>query len=150
MNIRPAQDKDMPAIGELEKACLPAGDVWSEALLSNMFTGSYDKIFVLEDESTVIGYINTRDIGGDVDLMSICVAPEYQGRGCGAMLMERILAEPYDRIILEVRESNVKAIGLYEKFGFEKYARRREYYSNPAEDAIIMIRIRSAGAENNV
>lgn len=139
MWIRPVQDKDMAVIGELEKVCLPAGDVWSEALISNMFSNSYDRIYVLEDEGEIRGYINTRDIGGDVDLMSICVHPGYQRRGYASQLMKRILADPYNQIILEVRESNEPAISLYEKFGFEKYARRSEYYSNPTEDAIIMI-----------
>ena len=139
MWIRPAQDKDMAVIGELEKVCLPAGDVWSEALISNMFSNSYDRIYVLEDDGAVRGYINTRDIGGDVDLMSICVAPEYRGRGYASLLMQRALAGPYNQVILEVRESNGTAIHLYEKFGFRKYARRTEYYSNPTEDAIIMI-----------
>lgn len=140
MWIRPAQDKDMPAIGELEKSCLPPGDVWSEALLSNMFSNSYDKIYVLEEDGAVRGYVNTRDIGGDVDMMSICVDPNYQHCGYASILMERILADPYKQIILEVRESNTPAINLYEKYGFEKYARRTEYYSNPVEDAIIMIK----------
>lgn len=139
MWIRPAQNKDMEVIGELEKACLPPGDVWSEALISNMFSNSYDKIYVLEDEDEIRGYINTRDMGGDVDLMSICVSPTYRRRGYASLLMERILTDPYKQIILEVRESNEPAISLYEKFGFEKYARRAEYYSNPTEDAIIMI-----------
>ncbi|MDO4939121.1 MAG: ribosomal protein S18-alanine N-acetyltransferase [Lachnospiraceae bacterium] len=140
MWIRPAQDKDMKTIGELEKVCLPAGDVWSEVLISNMFSNSYDKIFVIEEEGAVRGYINIRDIGGDVDLMSICVSPEYQRRGYAGLLMERVLALPYKQMILEVRESNGPAISLYEKFGFEKYARRSEYYTNPVEDAIIMIK----------
>lgn len=139
MWIRPAQDSDMKIIGELEKACLPPGDVWSEALISNMFSNSYDRIYILEDEDEIRGYINTRDMGGDVDLMSICVSPAYRRRGYASLLMERILADPYKQIILEVRESNTPAISLYEKFGFEKYARRTEYYNNPAEDAIIMI-----------
>ena len=139
MWIRPAQNKDMEVIGELEKACLPPGDVWSEALISNMFSNSYDRIYVLEDEDEIRGYINTRDMGGDVDLMSICVSPAYRRRGYASLLMERILTDPYKQIILEVRESNTPAISLYEKFGFEKYARRTEYYNNPVEDAIIMI-----------
>ena len=140
MWIRPAQDSDMDAIAELEKTCLPAGDVWSEALISNMFSNSYDKLFVLEEDGAVRGYINTRDIGGDVDLMSICVSPEYRGRGYASLLMQRALAQPYNQVILEVRESNETAIHLYEKFGFKKYARRNGYYSNPDEDAIIMIK----------
>ncbi len=137
MWIRQAQDADMDAISALEKECFT--DAWSEALISNMFSNSYDKIFVLEEDEKVAGYINTRDIGGDVDLMSLCVSPAYRRKGYAGKLMERILCEPYRQIILEVRESNEPAIRLYEKYGFEKFARRERYYSSPDEDAIIMI-----------
>jgi len=137
MWIRQAQDADMDAINNLEKECFT--DAWSEALISNMFSNSYDKIYVLEEDEKVAGYINTRDIGGDVDLMAICVSPQYRRRGYAGKLIERILCEPYDQIILEVRESNEPAIRLYEKYGFTKFARREGYYSSPDEDAIIMI-----------
>jgi len=137
MWIRLAQDCDIDAINALEKECFT--DAWSEALISNMFSNSYDKIYVLEDEEKVVGYINTRDIGGDVDLMALCVSPEHRRKGYAGKLMERILCDPYNQIILEVRDSNEAAIRLYEKYGFEKFARRERYYSNPDEDAIIMI-----------
>jgi len=137
MWIRQARDNDMEAINALEKACFT--DAWSETLISNMFSNSYDKIFVLEEDERVVGYINTRDIGGDVDLMALCVSPECRRKGYAGKLMERILCEPYNQIILEVRESNEPAIRLYEKYGFEKFARRQGYYTSPDEDAIIMI-----------
>lgn len=151
INIRPAKDSDMSAVAALEQECFT--DAWSEALISNMFSNSYDKIYVLTADDSeidssdngdtgekVLGYINTRDIGGDVDLMALCVSPVHRNKGYAGMLIERILQEPYKQIILEVRESNAPAIHLYEKYGFEKYARRERYYTSPVEDAIIMIK----------
>ena len=49
------------------------------------------------------------------------------------------MAHKCNQIILEVRDSNIIAQNLYESYGFEKYARRKEYYTSPIEDAIIMI-----------
>ena len=136
MWVRPMENYDIDAVNELEHACFT--DAWSEALISNMFSNSYDKVYVLENEGELIGFANTRDIGGDVDLMCICIKPEEQGKGYAKHLMDRIMADPYRTMMLEVRESNTRAIALYEKYGFEKYARRKGYYSNPDEDAIIM------------
>lgn len=136
MIIRPMENADIEAVNTLEQRCFT--DAWSEAMISNMFSNSYDKVYVLENEGEVIGYVNTRDIGGDVDLMCICIKPEEQGKGYASLLMEKIMNEPYSTMMLEVRESNERAIALYEKFGFEKYARRKGYYSSPDEDAIIM------------
>ena len=141
MWVRPMENRDIDAVNSLEQACFT--DAWSEALISNMFSNSYDRVYVLENDGEVIGYVNTRDIGGDVDLMSICVKPSEQGKGYAKLLMDRIMSNPFNKMMLEVRESNERAIALYEKYGFEKYARRKEYYSNPVEDAIIMLITRS-------
>ena len=136
MIVREMENADIDAVNTLEQRCFT--DSWSEAMISNMFSNSYDKVYVLENEGEVIGYVNTRDIGGDVDLMCICIKPEEQGKGYANLLMDRIMKDPYSTMMLEVRESNEKAIALYEKYGFEKYARRKGYYSSPDEDAIIM------------
>ena len=136
MIVREMENADIDAVNTLEQRCFT--DSWSEAMISNMFSNSYDKVYVLENEGEVIGYVNTRDIGGDVDLMCICIKPEEQGKGYANLLMDRIMKDPYSTMMLEVRESNERAIALYEKYGFEKYARRKGYYSSPDEDAIIM------------
>lgn len=137
MWVRPMENRDIDAVNALEQKCF-TGEAWSEAMISNMFSNGYDKVYVLENDGRVIGYVNTRDIGGDVDLMSICVDPAEQGKGYGKLLMERVMANPYKTMMLEVRESNARAIALYEKYGFQKFARRKEYYTSPVEDAIIM------------
>ena len=137
MKLRKANDNDIEAINKLEQESFT--DAWSEALISNMFSNSFDTIIVLEDEGKIIGYINYRDIGGDVDLMAICVAKEERGKGYSKLLMDELMKHECHQIILEVRESNIIAQNLYETYGFEKYARRKEYYTSPVEDALIMI-----------
>lgn len=138
MWVRPANDNDIDRIDQLEQDSF--SDAWSEALISNMFSNSFDTIMVLEDEGKILGYINYRDIGGDVDLMSLCVAKEHRGKGYSKLLMDRLMAHPCKQIILEVRDSNIIAQNLYESYGFAKYARRKDYYTSPVEDAIIMIK----------
>ena len=141
MRVRPRTDDDLEAITKLEEECFT--DSWSPALMSQMFASEFDKIYVLEDEGRIIGYADVRNMYGDCDLMNICVTEAARGRGGASLLMERIMAqarfEDANQILLEVRKSNAAAIALYKKFGFTELGVRRDYYTNPVEDAIIMI-----------
>ena len=66
---------------------------------------------------------------------------EYQHRGFGYQLMQKFLQEAFEKqgqtIFLEVRQSNLPAIALYEKCGFKQIAKRKNYYQHPVEDAWI-------------
>lgn len=92
--------------------------------------------------ATLIGYAGFWLIGDEAHLMTIAVAPEWQGRGIGEWMLLEIL----DRMegvgagqaTLEVRVGNTKAISLYRRLGFEVVGRRRRYYSDNDEDALIM------------
>jgi ribosomal-protein-alanine N-acetyltransferase len=79
----------------------------------------------------------------DWELENIAVLPEFRRRGLGRELLTALLArarlQGAQRILLEVRESNRGAIHLYEATGFQQLGRRRAYYVNPAEDALIMV-----------
>lgn len=72
----------------------------------------------------------------------MAILPEYQGRGWGKDLLVGLLAEAVSigmhHATLEVRPSNIVAVGLYEKMGFKTLGRRKKYYQDPTEDAFIM------------
>jgi [ribosomal protein S18]-alanine N-acetyltransferase len=72
----------------------------------------------------------------------MAILPEYRGQGWGKDLLVGLLAEAVaigmNHATLEVRPSNTIAVGLYEKMGFETLGRRKKYYQNPEEDALIM------------
>lgn len=76
------------------------------------------------------------------DLLDIAVLPEHRKKGVASALMafmeEECAARGVKMIFLEVRESNLPAISLYEKCGFDKISVRKKYYSDPVEDAVIM------------
>ena len=116
-------------------------DAWSEKLLQDLLTSSWDKTWVLKEDETVRGYSNFRVIAGEGELMRIAVHGACRGRGYGRLLMERLLREAEEEnvedITLEVRASNAPAIALYEAYGFQKEAVRKNYYSGPTEDALI-------------
>ncbi len=95
-----------------------------------------------EDEEVIgyiIGYLRDNDEG---HIMSVAIDPDYRGKGIGTKLiredMERLKEKGADRIGLEVRVSNNKAIKLYEGMNFHKTKRVKDYYQN-GEDAWYMI-----------
>ena len=110
-------------------------------MVGEAFTGSADEQLVLKEDETVRGYCNFRVIAGEGELMRIAVHGACRGRGYGRLLMERLLKEAEEEnvedITLEVRASNAPAIALYEAYGFQKEAVRKNYYSGPTEDALI-------------
>lgn len=91
--------------------------------------------------SEVSGYIGVQEICGEAYITNVAVLPEYRRAGIGRALVEAAAKGAKERncsfITLEVRESNLPAISLYESLGFEPVGKRKNFYSNPAEDAIL-------------
>jgi ribosomal-protein-alanine N-acetyltransferase len=100
------------------------------------------KVAVLNIE--IVGYICIRSIMDVTHIMDLAVTPKYKWMGIGSLLLRNALQElrrvrpDISLITLEVRESNIAAVKLYEKFGFREIGRRRGYYKKPVEDALIM------------
>lgn len=94
-----------------------------------------------ESDAVVTGYALLRCFD-DAEIIRIATDSRCRRQGIGSMLLEALLAEVHKRdihsIFLEVRSSNMPAIKLYEHAGFERAGVRRDYYSAPTEDAIIM------------
>lgn len=138
--IRNMTMDDTAALVAIENQCF--SDPWSESMVKDLADSTWDEVWVLELDDTVIGYINYRFIAGEGELMRIAVLPEYRGHGYSRKLMD-IMTEHASKaqvsdITLEVRAGNVPAIGLYKSYGFAEEAVRKGYYHNPTEDALIM------------
>lgn len=90
----------------------------------------------------VAGYAMMTNIVGECEIGNIAVSGEHRRKGFGRTLMDSMLAEALrinaSRIMLEVRDSNVPARTLYDSYGFVQVGLRKEYYSHPTEDAILM------------
>ena len=91
--------------------------------------------------ATLAGFLVARHLGLEWELENIVVASASRRKGLGTRLMEELLsrvrAVGSELIHLEVRESNLAARAFYERHQFEQAGRRRGYYSNPEEDAIL-------------
>lgn len=109
-------------------------------------TLEYENIVFLaaKDDSNVVGYCGIYMSVDQADIANIAVSLLYRGKGIAQKLVDGVLEIAKERAIkevfLEVRQSNAKAIGLYKKMGFEQIGIRKSYYSNPKEDALLMMK----------
>lgn len=89
----------------------------------------------------VVGVMATQSAMPDEhEVLTLAVGPEWRRRGIGQRLMEWGLEGLAGRVFLEVRESNRAAREMYEKCGFRRVAERANYYKNPTESAIVLVR----------
>ncbi|HIV80629.1 MAG TPA: ribosomal protein S18-alanine N-acetyltransferase [Candidatus Avanaerovorax faecigallinarum] len=144
MRTRFAEEKDLPAMAEIERRCFHTP--WSEESLREDLTGNPLSVYmVLETENgDVAGYMSLWKILDEGHINNVAVLPEYRRRG-GASDMLKFMLKYSQRSgisshTLEVRVSNEGAIGLYGKFGFKEAGVRKGYYEDNGEDALIMWR----------
>jgi ribosomal-protein-alanine N-acetyltransferase len=94
------------------------------------------------DSHNLAGYIVARVGAGEIHINNVAVRDEFRRRRLGSKLLMRILEEGRkmgaDAAFLEVRSGNAAAQALYERCGFQLLGRRRNYYSDPIEDALTM------------
>ena len=107
--------------------------------IKELLTKDYVHIYVYEDDQ-VYGFIHLESHFEICDLINIAVDESRQGNNIGTELLEFAIKEiKCEKLMLEVRESNIKALNLYNKLGFKEINIRKKYYGN--EDAIIMERV---------
>ena len=127
-------------VAALEKLCF--SDPWSETSVASELDNPLSLWLIAEEEGTVLGYVGSQTVLDETDMMNIAVQPECRRRGIAAALIGELvnqLREHGSHVLrLEVRESNVPAIALYESMGFTQLGLRKNYYRNPKENALIL------------
>ena len=121
-------------------------DFWDEETLKNYCENPLLILLKSFDENgNISGYICGRYIFETAEIDRVVVDEEYRGKGIAKSLINEfeklVKANDVYEILLEVRASNIPAISLYKKTGFEKISERKDYYQNPTEDAVIMKKI---------
>lgn len=95
-------------------------------------------------DSPVIAYVFLRLIVDELHILKIAVTPAWRGQGVATWLLNRCFEMGAERgadsVCLEVRASNSPAYGLYQKLGFTVNGRRKNYYTDTKEDALLMTR----------
>ncbi|MGA8732466.1 MAG: ribosomal protein S18-alanine N-acetyltransferase [Terriglobales bacterium] len=142
MQIRAAIPADIPTLVALEEHAATAAH-WSteqyEAVFSNQAPSRV--MLVLEEEAGVRGFVVGRAVGEQWEIENIAVAASVRRHGLGTRLLEEFLdlarGHGAQAVFLEVRESNLAARRLYEKWAFVEVGWRKGYYREPGEDAIV-------------
>ena len=112
---------------------------WSEKqILSDMQQDNVDYFFVKKDEK-IVGFLAISQLAGELEITNIAIKKDYQGHGLGSQLLADLDHVDFP-IFLEVRASNTPAQAFYKKCGFGIIGKRKQYYHEPVEDAIIMKR----------
>ena len=141
MLVRNMSAEDIHAVVEIEKECFSLP--WSEKSFEESIARE-DTIFLVceENAETIMGYIGMYLSFDEASITNVAVASQFRKKGCGELLViaakEAAKAAGAESIFLEVRVSNVPAISLYKKQGFESLGIRKKFYEHPIEDAIIM------------
>lgn len=140
MIIKRMTSEHVPQIAFLEKLCFH--DPWSESSIASELNNSLSLWLVAMEDDTVVGYVGSQTVLGWTDMMNIAVHPDYRRKKIGEQLVlsleEELRKQESTCLTLEVRASNEPAKSLYYKLGFLEVGRRKNYYRNPKEDALIL------------
>lgn len=139
--LRPLREDDLDAVIAIETAAYPFP--WTRGIFAECLRVGYG-CYGLTLDGVLAGYVILNWAAGESHLLNLCVAPEHQGRGYGALLLgqalDRARKAGCDAMYLEVRPSNPAAAAMYRRRGFRVVGRRPDYYRAEAgrEDAIVM------------
>jgi ribosomal-protein-alanine N-acetyltransferase len=149
VTIRAMQEGDLLAVAAIEAASF--SDAWPRSAFAELMPRGYARLRVaVAANGEVCGYCVLLLAGGEGEIANIATHPAWRGRGVGRSLLREALAAAdealAEAIFLEVRESNAAARALYAAQGFVQVGRRKQYYQQPTEDALVMRRARGASA----
>jgi ribosomal-protein-alanine N-acetyltransferase len=141
LDIRRLTYADLPQVIAIERRAFPTP--WSLAMFVLELSKPSGICLAGWVDDRIVGYVVCSRYDTVWHLMNVAVEPDLQRRGIASALLEQLFAladRPNEQYTLEVRTSNDSAIRLYEQFGFRTAGRRRAYYHDNREDALIMWR----------
>ena len=148
MKVRRATIEDAKEIFAIEMECFSVP--WSlDSIETELLNEDKKLYYVVEDGNGVVGYAGAWLVYDEGQITNIAIRPSARRQGFGAKLTSALIEECFKRgmheIFLEVRISNLSALSLYRKLGFTVKGMRKNYYSEPKEDAYIMSLIKEEG-----
>lgn len=127
----------------LDKICFKL--CWSKNIFINELNKNNSKYYVALHNDEVIGYVGANYVLDEADITNIAVLPDFRNKKIASHLMDMMIKHLKTinilKLNLEVRQSNIGAINLYKKFGFEIVGSRKNYYQDNNETAILMTKI---------
>lgn len=125
---------------KIENSCF--AHPWSRTSIENELNNDTSLFFVATENDDVIGYIGMSVVLDEGYIFNVAVDENHRCNGVGSALIDSLVTygkkNNFSFITLEVRESNENARSVYSKFGFIKVGERKDYYSDPKENAVLM------------
>lgn len=140
IEIKKDQQEYISQIAALESEIFP--DPWSEKSIEETLENPQARIWAIISSQALLGYVIFYYVLDEGEIARIATSPEHRRQGLAARLLEKMRAFSHEqnitRWLLDVRKSNEPAIHFYEAAGFVRDGVRKNFYANPAEDAILM------------
>jgi [ribosomal protein S18]-alanine N-acetyltransferase len=141
LTLAPMVPEDLDEVLEIER--LSFKTPWSRAAFRyEIVQNRVARCVVVRAEARLAGYLCLWEIGHEIHITNLAVHPHRRGQGLARALLQATLEDGRTRGVtlafLEVRPSNVEALGLYESLGFSVIGRRKGYYFDTGEDALVM------------
>ena len=140
-SLRPMREADLEAVMAIELRAYPFP--WTRGIFRDCLQAGY-AMWLQERQGAIVGYGVLSIAADEAHVLNLCTAPGNEGQGLGQRMLQVLLkiarGHGAQRVFLEVRPSNPRAIGLYESIGFNEFGRRPNYYpaKKGREDAIVM------------
>ncbi len=138
--IRKMEKDDLDSVLKIETEA--TSFPWSKKQFENEFDNSFSTLYVLCADEKIAGFTVIWHAADELQIANIAIETRCRRKGLATWLLQTAIAEGRRRRIahvhLEVRRSNIKAVRLYRKLGFEASGVRKDYYKSPREDALLM------------
>ena len=140
MTVEPMAERHLEAIAAIERVCFH--EPWSVGALREELDNPNNLFFVGVREDTVLGYVGCQTVLDEGYITNVAVAPDCRRQGVAAALLAELRRHAEEKalsfVTLEVRASNEPAIALYTDAGYVQVGTRRNFYTHPTEDALLM------------
>ena len=140
ITIEVMAESDLDSVEAIERDAFPVP--WPRESFRYELHNPRARNLVARVGTAVVGYVFVWLVAGELKINNVAVRRDFRGRGVGARLLEAVIeparAQGFVEATLEVRPSNTEARALYERLGFREVGRRKQYYPDSGEDAILM------------
>lgn len=141
--IRTMTEADTFAVSQIEQGIFSLP--WSQKSFADACSNADNVYLVCVADGVIAGYCGMWTVLGEGNITNMAVSQNYRRCGIAEMLMQSMERYGNDKNVtsyfLEVRQSNMPAIALYEKMGYKNIGIRKRFYEKPVEDAVIMSKI---------
>ena len=143
MIVREMEPQDLDQVMQIEEKLFSVP--WTREGFLTYLLKPGAVFLVVEEKGEILGYCGVILVLDEGDITNVAVRPDRQNEGIGGFLLASLIRLTEETGVstlhLEVRKSNASAIRLYKRYGFTEDGFRKNYYTDPAEDALLMSRV---------